>query len=207
MLDSQMAERLSLLRARGGKIAAAYWVLRAILRIDTYRFYAIDLADYALDGEANLPEGYRFLRFENAEGIAGCDPTILEKIGNKSGRGVSSIVADGGRVYAIVCDTEVICQLNINFQRGRADRPLRMTLEFGEKDAFLSFRVHQSGFATGSMGISTDLASLLSAKPGGMVALHMSRAGNQCARNPPVPSGVAVGSQLLFCLPQPVVGC
>jgi hypothetical protein len=139
MLDSQTVERLSLLRAKGGKKAAAYWLLRKILRIDTDLIYAIDLADFTRDGESDLPEGYQFLRFENREGVAGCDPTILEEIGDQSGRSVFNIVADGGRVYAIVHGTEVVCQVNVEFQRSWVDTPLRMMLEFGEKDAILSF--------------------------------------------------------------------
>ncbi len=139
MLDPQMAERLSLLRAKGGKKAAAYWLLRAILRIDTYRIYAFDLADFTHEGESVLPEDYRFLRLENLEGVAGCDPAILEEIEDHSGRSVSNIVADGGRVYAIVHGTEVVSQTNVEFRRSRVDMPLRMILEFGEKDAFHSF--------------------------------------------------------------------
>jgi hypothetical protein len=77
--------------------------------------------------------------FENAEGPAECDATILEEIGDQSGRGVFNIVADGGRVYAIVRGTEVVCQLNIEFQRSQVDTPLKMVLEFGERDAFLNF--------------------------------------------------------------------
>jgi len=139
MLDSQTAERLSLLHVKGGKIAAAYWLLRKILRIDTYRIYAFDLADFTHDGESDLPEDYRFLRLENLEGVEGCDPAILEEIEDQSGRGVSNIVADGGRVYAIVHGTEVVSQTNVELRRSRVDMPLRMILEFGEKDAFHSF--------------------------------------------------------------------
>lgn len=139
MVDLQMAERLSLLRAKGGKKAAAYWLLRAILRIDTYRFYGIDLADFTRDSESDLPEGYEFLRLENPEGVAGCDPTILEDIEDQSGRSVSKIVANRGRVYAIVHGTELVSQVNVEFRRSWVNTPLRMVLEFGEKDAFLSF--------------------------------------------------------------------
>ena len=138
-ISSPMATYLDVLQEKRGKLAAAYWLLREILCIDAYYFYAIDPALFTRDRELDLPEGYTLFELKDAEQLPGCSPDILQQIEQESGKRVSQIVAEGGRVYAVVHGREVVSQVKINFLPFEVDTPLRMVLDLGQKAAFLSF--------------------------------------------------------------------
>lgn len=128
-----------LFREKRAMQAAALWLLRRILHLDVWRFYEIDLADFVTACESDLPEGYIFRRFENTEDVAECSSDILQQIVIHSGKGVPRIVAEGGRVYAVLNGTEVVSQLNITFMPCMVDTPFDMEVALGQNGAFLSF--------------------------------------------------------------------
>jgi len=139
MFNGKFAERVALFRAKGGKRTTAFWLLRRLVQLDVYRFYAMDLARTDLESDQPLPEGHAILVLRSFADVETCDPLVVAEIDKQSGCGVAEAVRRDGRIYAIVRGTRVVSQLRIEFRKSRIDTPLDMVLEFGDKDAFLSF--------------------------------------------------------------------
>lgn len=139
MLGPQLTERLSLLRSKGGKRAAVFWLIRQLIRLDIYELYAIDLGP---DVRSESPTGavdFRLLELIAPADIEDCDPDVLAELDAHSGRGVTTVVNQGGRVYAAIRGKEVLSQLSIDFDSAHIDSPGEAILQFGPGDAFLSF--------------------------------------------------------------------
>lgn len=143
-------ERAALLRARGGKRAAAFWLLRKLLRLDIYRFYAVRLQEQPAP-EA-LPADARLLVLSNPAEVAACDSGLIAQLDPHTGSGVLGVVGQRGRVFAVVQEGHVVSQLRIDLGRAVIDTPLALCLTLRERTAFLSFlhtdpRVRQGGWA------------------------------------------------------------
>ena len=130
---------MALLRAKGGMRAAAFWLTRHIFRLDVYRFYAIALAGLDRESLAPLPDGYTFLVLRTLAEVGACDAHLVAQLDRQSGCGVAGVVRRNGQVYAIVQGTKIVSQLCIDPDQVRVDTPLPLSLECGEKSAFLSF--------------------------------------------------------------------
>ena len=139
MLSPHLTERLSLIRSKGGKRAAAFWLIRQLIRLDIYELYAIGLEPDVRSESPVVPTDSRFIELIAPADVEDCDPDILAELDANSGRGVSTVVNQGGRVYAAIRGKEVLSQLSIDFGSVHIDSPAEAVLQLGPGDAFLSF--------------------------------------------------------------------
>jgi len=137
MFDAQLAERISLLRAKGGWQAAAYWLLRTLTGIDVYCFYAVEPA--ATPSPPELTADVRLVTFASPQDVEVCDAELLAEIDARSGRGATGTVHQGGRIYALVRGRERLSQLTIDFGEIHVDTPMQLILRFDKRAAFLSY--------------------------------------------------------------------
>ena len=128
-------ERVVLLRQRGGPRSLGYWLLRKTLALDVYMLFALPLRDA---GTACTP-GCKLLRLVSEDDLARCPDHLLSQIGPHTGIGVRKVLAQGGRIYALVEDGFVRSQTRIDVGAARTDTPCPLTCEVGPRNAFLSF--------------------------------------------------------------------
>ncbi|MFC5552225.1 GNAT family N-acetyltransferase [Massilia aerilata] len=128
-------ERVALLRERGGLRSLGFWLLRRALALDVYTLFALPLRDA---GPAFLP-GCTLLRLVSEDDLANCPGSLLKQIGPHTGIGVDKLIAQGGRIYALVEDGAVRSQTRIDVGVAHTDTPCPLTLEVGPHNAFLSF--------------------------------------------------------------------
>ena len=128
-------ERVVLLRQRGGPRSLGFWLLRKALALDVYTLFALPLRDA---GTACSP-GCTLLRLVSEDDLARCPDGLLDQIGPHTGAGVRKVLAQGGRIYALVEDGVVRSQTRIDVGAARTDTPCPLTLEVGPRNAFLSF--------------------------------------------------------------------
>ncbi len=152
MRTQNHSERAALLRARGGARAGAFWLARRIFRLDVYRFYATALAGVEPDSCPPFPVGYRLLVLRSLSDMAACGQYLVAQIDKQSGCGVAEVIRANGRIYAIVCDRQVVSQLRIDPGVARVDTPLNMSLGCGENSAFLSFLYTDPAYRQGGWG-------------------------------------------------------
>ncbi|KQQ87013.1 N-acetyltransferase [Massilia sp. Leaf139] len=128
-------ERVALLRERGGPRSLGFWLLRKALALDVYTLFALPLRDA---GTA-CPPGCTLLRLVSEEDLTHCPDALLDQIGPHTGIGVRKVLAQGGRIYALVEDGKVRSQTRIDVGSARTDTPCALTCEVGARNAFLSF--------------------------------------------------------------------
>lgn len=128
-------ERVALLRERGGLRSLGFWLLRKALALDVYPLFALPLRDA---GPA-CPPGCTLLRLVSEDDLARCPDHLLDQIGPHTGAGVRGVLAQGGRIYALVEDGAVRSQTRIDVGAAGTDTPCRLTCEVGPRNAFLSF--------------------------------------------------------------------
>lgn len=128
-------ERVALLRERGGLRSLGFWLLRKALALDVYTLFALPLRDA---GTA-CPPGSTLLRLVSEDDLARCPDALLDQIGPHTGVGVRKVLAQGGRIYALVEDGAVRSQTRIDVGAVRTDTPCPLTWEVGPRNAFLSF--------------------------------------------------------------------
>jgi ribosomal protein S18 acetylase RimI-like enzyme len=128
-------ERVALLRERGGPRSLAFWLLRRVLALDVYTLFALPLRDA---GPA-CPPGCTLLRLASEDDLARCPASLLEQIDPHTGAGVRKVIAQGGRIYALVEDGAVRSQTRIDIGAAGTDTPCPLTLEVGPRNGFLSF--------------------------------------------------------------------
>lgn len=128
-------ERVLLLRERGGPRSLGFWLLRKVLALDVYALFALPLRD----ADATLPSGCTLLRLISDDDLARCPASLLDQIGPHTGAGVHKVLAQGGRIYALVEDGVVRSQTRIDLDVARTDTPCPLTCEVGAGNAFLSF--------------------------------------------------------------------
>lgn len=139
MSEKNHSDRAALLRAKGGARAAAFWLMRRVLRLDVYRFHAVALTGLEHKSHSPLPDGYAFLVLRNPAEVDSCESQLVAQLNAQSGCGVAEVVRRNGQIYAIVRGGRVVSQLRIDFQRVEVDTPLKLSLDCGEKSAFLGF--------------------------------------------------------------------
>jgi ribosomal protein S18 acetylase RimI-like enzyme len=128
-------ERVALVRERGGPRSLGFWLLRKALALDVYTLFALPLRDA---GTA-CPPGCTLLRLVSEDDLARCPDGLLDQIGPHTGAGVRKVLAQGGRIYALVEDGAVRSQTRIDVGAARTDTPCPLTCEVGPRNAFLSF--------------------------------------------------------------------
>ena len=128
-------ERVALLRERGGLRSLGFWLLRNTLALDVYVVYALPLRDA---GNAS-PPGCTLLRIASEDDLARCPDDLLDQIDPHTGSGVPKVLAQGGRIYAMVEDGAVRSQMRINVGTASTESPCLLTCEVGPRNAFLSF--------------------------------------------------------------------
>ena len=116
MAHSSISERLALLRGRGGARASAYWLLRAVTRLDVYVLYSTNLQNRR--PASALPEGHRLLKLASLSDLRDCSPLLIDTLDAQSGCGVVSALRNGGRVYALLHEDELLSQLKIDIGPG-----------------------------------------------------------------------------------------
>jgi ribosomal protein S18 acetylase RimI-like enzyme len=127
-----------LLRARGGKKAAAFWLLRKVTGFDVYVIFGLDLSGSPLDVEA-LPPGVELRVFDRLVEIGAVDPQLLATLDAHTGCGVAEVIRRGGRVFALAQGDRVLSQLRIDTRAVEVDTPIDMRLQLRPGVAFLSF--------------------------------------------------------------------
>lgn len=128
-------ERVELLRERGGPRSLGFWLLRKALALDVFMLFAVPLRD---EGTA-CPPGCMLLRLVSEDDLARCPDGLLEQINPHTGAGVRKVLAQGGRIYALVEDGAVRSQIRIDVGAARTDTPCPLKCEVGSRNAFLSF--------------------------------------------------------------------
>lgn len=136
MSTSQVGERWDLLRSKGGPSAAAFWLIRQTLRLDLFRVLSVHLDRCPA---ATLRQGCRFMVIRSEDDVGRCDAQVLASLDQKSGSGVAASILAGGRIYALVGETGVLCQLKIDTLISRTDTPCDLTVQLPERESFLSF--------------------------------------------------------------------
>ena len=132
------SDRRELLRARGGKKAAAFWLLRKVTGFDVYVIFGVDLSGSPLDFE-ELPPGVELRVFDRPQQIGTVEPQLLATLDAHTGCGVAEVIRRGGRVFALVHGGRVLSQLRIDTRVVEVDTPLDMRLELRPGVTFLSF--------------------------------------------------------------------
>lgn len=128
-------ERVALLRERGGPRSLAFWLLRKVLALDVYALFALPLRDAGPE----FPPGCTLLRLVSENDLARCPDGLLDQIEPHTGVGVREVLAQGGRIYALVENGGVRSQTRIDVGAARIDTPCPLTCELGPRNAFLSF--------------------------------------------------------------------
>lgn len=128
-------ERVALLRERGGPRSLGFWLLRKALALDVYTLFALPLHQA---GTA-CPPGCTLLRLACADDLARCPSGLLEQIGPHTGVGLQKVLAQGGRIYALVEGGVVRSQTRIDVGAARTDTPCQLGFEVGACSGFLSF--------------------------------------------------------------------
>jgi ribosomal protein S18 acetylase RimI-like enzyme len=128
-------ERVALLRERGGLRSLGFWLLRKALALDVYTLFALPLRDA---GPA-CPPGCTLLRLASEDDLTRCPGGLLDQIEPHTGAGVPEVLAQGGRIYALVEDGAVRSQTRIDVGAAHTDTPCPLTCEVGPRNAFLSF--------------------------------------------------------------------
>jgi len=128
-------ERMALLRERRGPRSLAFWLLRKVLALDVYTLFALPLRDV---GTA-CPPGCTLLRLVSEDDLVRCPDGLLDQISPHTGAGVRKVLAQGGRIYALIEGSTVRSQTRIDVGVARIHTPCRLTCEVGPRNAFLSF--------------------------------------------------------------------
>jgi ribosomal protein S18 acetylase RimI-like enzyme len=128
-------ERVALLRERGGPRSLGFWLMRQVLALDVYTLFALPLRDTG----STCPPGCALLRLANDDDLARWPAVLLDQIDPHTGIGLRNVLAQGGRIYALVEDGAVRSQTRIDVGAARTDTPCPLTLEVGARNAFLSF--------------------------------------------------------------------
>lgn len=128
-------ERVALLRERGGMRSLGFWLLRNTLALDVYTLFALPLRDA---GKA-CPPACTLLRLASEDDLARCPADLVEQIGPHTGAGVHKVIAQGGRIYALVENGVVRSQTRIDVGAATTDTPCQLACEVGPRNAFLSF--------------------------------------------------------------------
>jgi ribosomal protein S18 acetylase RimI-like enzyme len=139
--DSAFRERIALLRARGGRRAAAYWLLRRLGRLDVYTLYAIALQE-SRQGSSPAQKNHESCELIRLQDVCDLDchaPRLLEAIDPHCGCGIAATIRRGGCVFALVRAGEVLSQLKIERAGGEVDTPAELRIGVGPESAFLSF--------------------------------------------------------------------
>lgn len=126
---------MALLKERGGMRSLGFWLLRKVLMLDVYTLFALPMRD---TGTA-FPPGCTLLRLASEDDLARCPDGLLEQIGPHTGAGVRKVIAQGGRIYALVDDGVVRSQTRIDPGAAQTDTPCALTCEVGPRNVFLSF--------------------------------------------------------------------
>ncbi|MGZ8319508.1 MAG: GNAT family N-acetyltransferase [Telluria sp.] len=128
-------ERMVLLRERGGLRSLVFWLLREALSLDVYTLFALPLRD----ADAACPPGCTLLRLVSEDDLARCPDGLLDQIEPHTGAGARDVLAQGGRIYALVEDGAVRSQTRIDVGAALTDTPCPLRCEVGPRNAFLSF--------------------------------------------------------------------
>lgn len=122
---------------KGGLRAATAWLTKQILPIEIFDFFTIG-ADTP-DAAPPAPERH-LLSIRTTSDCNACGEALLKQLGRQSGHSVRSIVASGGRVYALVENGEVLAQLTLDLSGPVAiETPIPLRLSLPEKAGFLSY--------------------------------------------------------------------
>lgn len=138
-------ERLALLRYKGGGKAAVFWLIKILCRVEIYFFYAADLTRQ----QASLPqplakksgtEAFHFIALNSTQDIAMYPHELIEQISSQSGRGVTQLIQDDAKIYALIDGTQVVSQTNISHGAIiRVDSPTDLDIGLTSGDAFLGY--------------------------------------------------------------------
>ncbi|WP_347888623.1 GNAT family N-acetyltransferase [Nitrosomonas europaea] len=140
-------ERLALLRYKGGGKAAVFWLIKILCRIEIYFFYATD-SDSARQ-QMLLPqplakksgtETFQLISLNSIQDIAMHSHELIEQISSQSGRGITQLIREDTKIYALIDGTQVVSQTNISHNTIiRVDSPTDLDIELTSGDAFLGY--------------------------------------------------------------------
>lgn len=138
-------ERLALLKYRGGLKAAVFWLIKMLCRLEIHYLYAIDLTRW----QASQPrlsyanpekQEFHFISLNSAEDLAKYPRELIEQISSQSGHGAAQLVRNNAGVYALIDETSVVSQVNINRSTVvHVDSPTSLDICLAPGDVFLSY--------------------------------------------------------------------
>lgn len=121
---------------KGGMRGTTAWLIKQVYPVEIFDFFVTGIND--LHGGAAAPDG-RMLRLRTAADCRSCGDALLDQLGRHSGHGVRSIVASGGRIYALVEDGEIMAQLTMDLVGPVAiENPIPLKIALPQNAGFLS---------------------------------------------------------------------
>jgi ribosomal protein S18 acetylase RimI-like enzyme len=135
-MKTALKEQWSLLASKGGRAAGAYWLARRVLGVDVYKFMSRSLLP---GGVLLLHDDADFLQLQSRDDLTDLDPKIVAQIDAHCGFGLYPSIDGGRRVYALVGEGGVLCQLSIDTGTGYLSTPCPLVLRLAERECFLSF--------------------------------------------------------------------
>jgi GNAT superfamily N-acetyltransferase len=131
-----MKEKLEFLKGPGGLLAAAYFGLKLLARIDVFRIVWIFSQP---DTPPRLPSDWRYLSLHTEKALSDFPHHIIEQAAEQCGSNPKKLLRRGGSLHLLLAGDSLIAQLSI--ERGpicRIDSP-PLYLGMAETDAFLSY--------------------------------------------------------------------
>lgn len=127
---------------KGSLRGAAAWLIEQSFPVEILDFF-VACPEHLRAGEPAAPPAAPDHRLVSIRTMADCQrlgEPLLDRLGRQSGHGVRSIIASGGRVYALVEGGEILSQLTVDLNGPVAVEtpiPLRVALPGGS--GFLSY--------------------------------------------------------------------
>lgn len=113
------------------------WLIKQVYPVEIFDFFVTTIDE--LHGAKAAPDR-RLLSIRTAADCRACGDALLSQLGRHSGHGVRSIIASGGRVYALVEDGEVMAQLTMDLAGPLAiENPIPLRVTLPENAGFLSY--------------------------------------------------------------------
>ncbi len=145
-------ERLSLLKYKGGFKAALFWLIKILLRVEVYFFYATDLSvrqsQKPEQSDKNPEEStFHFISLNTIQDLTACSNKLIEQIHAQSGKSVSQLIYENCGVYALAQQEQVVSQANIcRNQIIQVDSPNALNIYLKPGDTFLGYLYTYSSY-------------------------------------------------------------
>lgn len=115
----------------------AAWLIKQAFPVEIFDFFVTGIDD--LHAAKAAPD-HRLVAVRTMADCTRCGETLLQRLGRQSGHGVRSIVASGGRVYALVENGEILSQFTLDLTGPVAvETPIPLRISMPRGAGFLSY--------------------------------------------------------------------